>query len=257
VREAGDFPGWGAFGAMVLAALWAYDGWNNLPMAAGEVRDPQRSIPKALIFGISVVSALYILTYLAVQWALPATAIANADRPASLAIQQVLGPVGGMVISAGIGFSMFVTINGQILAGARIPFAAAADGYFFASLARVSPRFRTPSSSLAFQCVLTIILIFVGGAFEDLFNLALYSEWMFYLLATSTVFVFRHREPDAERPYKTWGYPVVPILFMLAAGVLLYYSFMQNVKNSLVGTVIILAGIPVYYFFRSRAGRTS
>jgi basic amino acid/polyamine antiporter, APA family len=263
------------FMAALIAALWAYDGWNNLVMVAGEVREPQRTIPRALIYGITAVAVLYIGTFAAVQYVLPAEQVATADRPASLAIQYVLGPIGAMVISAGIAFSMFVTINGQILAGARIPFAAAQDGYFFPSLARVHPRYRTPGPSIIFQAVLTILLILLVGVFEELFNLALFSEWLFYMLATSTVFVFRRREPHAQLPYRTWGYPVVPVLFILAATVLLAFSFYQGLhpelqklafgewfssegmslffrSTSVWGAIVILAGLPVHYFFRKR-----
>jgi APA family basic amino acid/polyamine antiporter len=275
---AGAVGGVGGFMAALIAALWAYDGWNNLVMVAGEIRDPQRTIPRALIFGITAVAALYLLTFAAVQYVLPADQIAIAPRPASLAIQYVLGPMGAMVISAGIAFSMFVTINGQILAGARIPFAAARDGYFFQSLAVVNERYRTPAGSIAFQAALTILLILVGGAFEDLLNLAIFSEWLFYMLATGSVFIFRKREPDLPRPYKTWGYPVVPILFIAAATVLLAYSFYQGLhpelqkmewtgwassralllflrSNSFWGSVVILAGIPVFNFFRAHRSR--
>jgi APA family basic amino acid/polyamine antiporter len=267
--------GLSGFMAALIAALWAYDGWNNLVMVAGEIREPQRNIPRALIFGILAVAILYVSMALAVQWVLPAADIATANRPASLAVQRVIGPLGGMVISAGIGFSMFVTINGQILAGARIPFAAARDGYFFTSLARVHPLYHTPATSIFFQCALTILLIIVGGHFEDLFNLAIYSEWLFYMIATSTVFLFRQREPDTPRSYKTWGYPVVPVLFILAALVLLAYSFFQGLhpdlqkmafadwksphavrlflkSNSFWGTIVILAGIPVFHAFARR-----
>jgi APA family basic amino acid/polyamine antiporter len=271
--------GMAGFMAALIAALWAYDGWNNVLMVAGEIREPQRNIPRALIYGITAVAVLYIGTSLAVQWVLPSAEIALADRPASLAVMRVIGPIGAMVISAGIGFSMFVTINGQILAGARVPFAAARDGYFFAPVARVHPIFHTPSVAIAFQAALTIFLIIVGGKFEDLFNLAIYAEWLFYMVAASTVFVFRKREPDAPRAYKTWGYPVVPVLFILAALVLLVYSFYQGLhpalqampfsqwpslaagklflkSNSFWGTIVILAGMPVFWYF-SRRGALS
>jgi APA family basic amino acid/polyamine antiporter len=200
-----------------------------------------------------------------------------APRPASLAVQAVLGPIGGMVISAGIAFSMFVTINGQILAGARVPFAAARDGYFFTSVARVHPIYHTPAAAIFFQCALTMLLIIVGGHFEDLFNLAIYSEWLFYMFAAATIFFFREREPDAVRAYRTWGYPVVPVLFILAALVLLAYSFFQGLhpelqkmpfadwasghaaglflrSNSFWGTIVILLGIPVFHHFARRRG---
>lgn len=267
--------GVGGFMAALIAALWAYDGWNNVVMVAGEIREPQRNIPKALIYGMTAVAVLYIAMSLAIQWVLPSADIATANRPASLAVMRVIGPVGAMVISAGIAFSMFVTINGQILAGARIPFAAARDGYFFEPLARVHPIYHTPALSIFFQGGLTIFLIIVGGHFEDLFNLAIYSEWLFYLLATSTVFVFRRREPDAPRSYRTWGYPIVPVLFIAAALVLLVYSFYQGLhadlqampfnqwasahafklflkSNSFWGTIVIAAGAPVFMWFSRR-----
>lgn len=247
--------GFGGFMSALIAALWAYDGWNNLNMVAGEIKNPERSIPKALIVGITIVGVLYMLTNAAVQYVLAAEAIATANRPASLAIQQVLGPVGAMIISAGIAFSMFVTINGQILTGARIPFAAARDGYFFTALAEVNEKFHTPGKSLVFQATLTILLIVVGGAFEDLFNLAIFSAWLFYMVAASSVFVFRKREPELMRPYRTWGYPVVPGLFIMASTVLLFYSFMENVKNSFIGSLVILAGIPIFLYFKAKKAR--
>lgn len=244
--------GFGGFMAALIAALWAYDGWNNLNMVAGEIKDPERNIPKALIRGIAIVAAAYMLTNAAVQFVLPAEAIATATRPASLAIQYVLGPLGAMVISAGIALSMFVALNGQILTGSRIPFAASRDGYFFDSIAEVSERFHTPTMSLIFQATLTIILILVGGAFEDLFNLAIFTAWLFYMIAASSIFVFRRREPDLPRPYRAWGYPVLPIIFILASTFLLVYSFKKNLRNSIIGTIVILAGIPVFLFFLKR-----
>ena len=274
----GAVGGVGGFMAALIAALWAYDGWNNLVMVAGEVRNPQRNIPLALIYGICAVALLYISMALAVQWVLPASEVATAARPASLAVQRVIGPLGGMVISAGIAFSMFVTINGQILAGARVPFAAARDGYFFTSVARVHPIYHTPATSIFLQCGLTMLLIIVGGHFEDLFNLAIYSEWLFYMFAAATVFLFRKREPDTPRGYRTWGYPVVPVLFILAALVLLAYSFFQGLhpdlqkmafsdwasmhalglflrSNSFWGTIVILLGVPVFYYFSRQTRR--
>lgn len=255
---AGATGGIAGFMAALIAALWAYDGWNNLNMVAGEIKDPGRNIPIAMVFGISLVAALYILTFAAVQWVLPAEAIAKAERPAALAVEQALGPMGAAIISAGIALSMFVAMNGQILTGARIPFAAARDGYFFDSVARVSERYHTPGVALAFQAALTIALVVLGGAFEDLFNLAIYSEWLFYLIATSTIFYYRRRVGDADRPYRMKGYPLVPALFIAAATVLLYYSFVQNLRNSIWGTAVILAGIPVFYLFarRKKAGES-
>ncbi|HLK52753.1 MAG TPA: amino acid permease, partial [Candidatus Angelobacter sp.] len=123
------------------------------------------------------------------------------------------------------------------------------DGYFFKKLGDVHPRFHTPALAIVVQAVMAILLLLVGGAFKDLFSLAIFAEWLFYMIAASTIFVFRKTEPDTPRPYRTWGYPVVPALFIVVAAALLYYTFTDNLTNSFAGTLVILAGIPVYWYF--------
>ncbi len=245
----GATGGIAGFMAALIAALWAYDGWNNLNMVAGEIREPQKNIPRAMIVGIALVASLYILMNAAVQYVLPATTLANAERPASMAFQYAMGAAGAAILSAGIALSMFVSINGQILTGARIPYAVARDGYFFESLAGVNARYHTPGGALVFQAFMSVALVVLGGAFEDLFNLAIFSEWLFYMITASTIFVFRKRYSADEVPYRIWGYPVLPVLFIAAAAVLLYFSFVQNLRDSIGGTIVILAGIPVFYWF--------
>jgi basic amino acid/polyamine antiporter, APA family len=240
------------FMAALVAALWAYDGWNDLNMVAGEIRQPERNIPIALIAGVAIVGALYVLVNAGVQYVLPATAIAASPRPASDAVALVLGALGASIVSAGMALSMLVTLNGTTMSGARVPFAAARDGYFFPSVAKVHPRFLTPSVAILVQLGLAIALLLVGGSFRQLFSLAIFAEWLFYMITSSTIFVFRRREPNASRPYRVWGYPVVPALFVLASAILLYYTFTDNLLNSAAGCLVILAGIPVFYYFRRR-----
>jgi basic amino acid/polyamine antiporter, APA family len=240
------------FMAALVAALWAYDGWNDLNMVSGEIRNPGRSIPIALIAGVAVVGGLYMLMNAAIQYVLPARAIAASLRPASDATSLVLGALGATLVSAGMALSMLVTLNGSIMSGGRVPYAVARDGYFFHKLAEVHPRFRTPSFALVVQAVLGSSLILLGGNFRQLFSLAIFSEWLFYMVAGSSIFALRKKEPEAERPYRVWGYPFVPALFVLAAAILLYYSFTGNLRNSAAGSAIILAGIPVFYGFRAR-----
>ncbi len=240
------------FFAALVAALWAYDGWNDLTMVAGEIRNPQRNIPLSLIWGVATVGALYILVNAAVQYVLPAAAVAGSERPASDAVALVLGGAGASLVSAGMAVSMLVTLNGTIMSGARVPFATARDGYFFKAIAEVHPRFHTPSVAIVVQCGLAIVLLLLGGSFRQFFSLAIFAEWMFYMIAGSTVFVFRRREPNAERPYHVWGYPLVPALFVLASAVLLYYTFTDNLKSSAGGCLAILAGVPVFHFFARR-----
>ena len=240
------------FFAALVAALWAYDGWNDLNMVAGEIRNPQRNIPLSLIWGVATVGALYILVNAAVQYVLPASAIAGSERPASDAVALVLGHLGASLVSAGMAISMLVTLNGTIMSGARVPFAMARDGYFFHAMAEVHPRFRTPSVAIVVQCGLAVVLLLLGGSFRQFFSLTIFAEWMFYMIAASTVFVFRRREPHADRPYRVWGYPIVPALFVLVAAALLYYTFTDNLKSSVGGCVAILAGVPVFYIFARR-----
>ncbi len=242
------------FFAALVAALWAYDGWNDLNMVAGEIREPQRNIPLALIWGVAVVGALYILVNAAVQFVLPAAAVAASERPASDAVALVLGRSGALLVSAGMAVSMLVTLNGTIMSGARVPFATARDGYFFKAIAEVHPRYRTPAVSIVVQCLLAVALLLLGGSFKQFFSLAIFAEWLFYMIAGSTVFVFRQREPAADRPYRVWGYPIVPAIFVAVSAALLYYTFTDNLENSTWGCVAILAGVPVFYFFARRRG---
>lgn len=240
------------FMAALVAALWAYDGWNDLNQVAGEIHHPERNIPIALIVGVAVVGALYVLVNAGVQYVLPAATIAMSPRPASDAVALVAGALGASIVSAGMALSMLVTLNGTTMSGARVPFAAARDGYFFPSIAEVHPRYLTPSVSILLQLSLAIVLLLLGGNFRQLFSLAIFAEWLFYMITGSTVFVFRRREPNANRPYRVWGYPVVPVLFVAASSVLLYYTFTDNLRNSAVGSLVIVAGVPVFYYFRRR-----
>jgi basic amino acid/polyamine antiporter, APA family len=245
----GATGGFAGFMAALIAALWAYDGWNDLNMVSGEVRNPGRNIPVALIAGVGVVAVLYMLANAAVQYVLPAASIAASPRPASEATAVAVGAWGAAIVSAGMALSMLVALNGTIMSGARVPFAMARDGYFFQAMAEVHPRFHTPSVALIVQLGLSIILLLFAGNFRQLFSLAIFAEWLFYMISASTVFVLRRKEPNVPRPYRTWGYPLVPAMFIGAAAVLLYYTFTENLRNSAWGVVVILAGVPIYLYF--------
>ena len=248
----GATGGFAGFMAALIAALWAYDGWNDLNMVSGEIRNPGRAIPIALIVGVGVVAALYMLTNAAVQYVLPAASIAASQRPASDATAIAVGAWGAAIVSAGMVLAIVVSLNGSIMSGARVPFAMSRDGYFFKAMAEVHPRFHTPAVALMVQLALSIALLLFAGNFRQLFSLAIFAEWLFYMVAASTVFVLRGREPDAARPYRTWGYPVVPAMFIAAAAVLLFYTFTENIRNSAWGVVVIAAGVPVYLYFAKK-----
>jgi len=254
---AGAKGGMAGFMAALVAALWAYDGWNDLNMVAGEVKRPERNIPIALIAGVATVGALYMLMNAAVQYVLPASAIAASPRPASDAVALVMGRKGAGIVSAGMAISMLVTLNGTIMSGARVPYAVARDGYFFRALAEVHPRFHTPSVAILVQAALSIVLLLLVASFKKLFTLAIFAEWLFYMIAGSTVFVFRRREPGAARPYRMWGYPVVPAAFVAVAAALLCYTFWNERPNSWYGVLVILAGIPVFAYFSSVRRRSA
>lgn len=252
---AGAKGGMVGFMAALVAALWAYDGWNDLNMVSEEIQQPERTIPIALIAGVGLVAVLYIGMNAGIQRALPASAIAVAAVPAAAASEAALGRIGISLVSVGMIISMLAGLNGTVMSGGRVPFAVARDRYFFKALGEVHPRFHTPALALVIQAIGAILLVLIGGAFRELFSLAIFAEWLFYMVAASTIFVFRKREPDVHRPYRTAGYPVVPALFIVTAAVLLCYTFASNLRDSIGGVVVILLGIPVYLWFARQRRR--
>ena len=244
--------GLNGFMIALIATLWAYDGWNDLTMVAGEVKQPEKNLPFALIGGLFVVGVLFMATNAAIQYILPAAQVAASPRPAVAALSVVAGPAGAALVAAGMALSIFVTLNGTIMSGARIPFAAARDRLFFPKFAHVHPRFKSPAYSLMVQALLSTVLLLTLGQFQKLFELAVFSEWLFYMLTATTVFIYRRRNPEMARPYRVWGYPVLPAVFVLSAAVVLYSSFVGNLLGSLVGTGLILLGWPLYEWIRVR-----
>jgi len=247
--------GMAGFMAALVAALWAYDGWNDLNMVSEEIERPEKNIPLALVLGVGVVAVLYMGMNAGIQYALPATAIAQAAVPAAAASEAALGRMAISLVSIGMMISMLATLNGTVMSGGRVPFAVARDGYFFKALGEVHPKFHTPALALVIQGVVAVLLIVLGGAFRELFSLAIFAEWLFYMVSASTIFVFRRREPDVTRPYRTAGYPVVPALFIGTAAILLCYTFANNLRDSIGGVVVILLGMPVYLWFARRRER--
>src|SRR5580658_2698125 len=242
--------GFSGFMLALIATLWAYDGWNDLTMVAGEVRRPERSLPIALIGGVLVVGALYMATNAAIQYILPASQIAATDYPAVAALKLVAGSRGAQFVAIAMAVSIFVALNGTTMSGARVPFAAASDGLFFRRFAHIHPRFKTPSTSLLVQGLLATLLLIFLSTFQQFFELAIFAEWLFYLLSATTIFVYRRRNPELPRPYKVWGYPVLPAVFAVCAAGVLVASFAGNLKGSLMGTALILLGLPVLVVVR-------
>ena len=249
--------GFAGFMVALIAALWAYDGWNDLNMVAEEVKQPERNLPIALVFGVLIVGVLYMSVNAAIQYVLPAAAVAAAPRPAVAAMAMVTGHWGVVLVTAGMALSILVGLNGTIMSGARVPFAAAREGLFVKQLGEINQRFQSPAISLVVQAGLSTLLLLLIGRFQQLFELAIFAEWLFYMITTTTIFVFRVREPDTHRPFRMWGYPVLPALFIAASSVLLVYSYKSNLRSSVIGTGIIALGFPLYLVFRKKSRATN
>jgi APA family basic amino acid/polyamine antiporter len=244
-----------SFGAAMIAGLWATDGWNNLPMAAGEVRDPTRTIPRALVIGMLVVLSLYALVFVAYFYALPFGDVVTAHtdaRPlavATYAAMTVLGTTGVAVMSAAFVLSALGAMNGSILTSARVPYAMASDGLFFRGLARVSPRTGVPVVAVLVQGAWACVLA-SSGSFDQLTDMVVFASWIFYALATAGVIVLRRRMPDAPRAFRVPGYPWLPVLFIVTAGALLVDSVAVAPLSSAVGLGFVAAGVPAYALFK-------
>jgi APA family basic amino acid/polyamine antiporter len=240
------------FFAALVAALWAYDGWNNVSMVASEVREPQRNLPRALIGGTLLVVAIYLLTNLAYFYVLPAADVASSDRVAATMMQRVLGQFGAGAVSLAAMISIFAALNGSILSGARVPYAMARDRYFFRAVGFVHPLHHTPAVSILGISAWAALLV-LSGRYEQLFTYVIFSEWILYGMATASVLVLRRKRPDLVRPYRTLGYPLVPVLFVLVAASLIVSTLAESPRESIMGLGLILIGLPFYFYWKRRS----
>jgi APA family basic amino acid/polyamine antiporter len=238
--------GFGGFIAAMLGALWAYDGWNNVTLVAGEVQNPQRNLPRALIGGMLLIMALYLFVNLSYFYVMSPTEIASVSTTSSVATevaQRFLGPLAITFIAAALLSSTFGTLHTSILTGARVPYAMARDGLFPRSLSRVSPRTHVPTGALIVQAIWACILVIVfRSLFDILTDYAIFGLWIFYGLVTAAVFILRRKMPDAERPYRAWGYPVVPILFLLATALILGMTLWGVRDDAASGASLMMHG---------------
>jgi APA family basic amino acid/polyamine antiporter len=246
--------GFPAFGAALLAALWAFDGWNNMPMVAGEVRDPGRNIPRALFLGMLVVLLAYAAANLAYFYALSFGEILGASSTlhrhalpvAALAARSFLGARGPLLVSVAFIISTLGLLNGSLLTNARIPYAMARDGLLFARLARLHETTAVPVTSII-VLALWASLLAISGTFDQLTDCVVFAGWIFYALTTSAVFALRRKMPDQPRSYKTFGYPLLPLAFIAVAIGLLVNTLMTARLESLLGLVLIAAGLPLFF----------
>jgi basic amino acid/polyamine antiporter, APA family len=239
-----------AFGAAMVGSLFSSDAWNNVTFAAAEVRDPARNLPLALAIGTGAVTLLYLLANVAYLMVLPLTQIQTApqDRVATLMLQDVFGSTGAYLMAAAIMVSTFGCINGLILAGARVYYAMAKDKLFFERAGRISSR-KVPTASLWIQGIWTAFLT-LTGTYGQLLDYVIFAALLFYALTTLALFRLRATQPDLPRPYKAFGYPIVPALYMFAAASIAVILLFAKPAYSFSGLFIVLLGIPVYYLWR-------
>ncbi|HEU4680630.1 MAG TPA: amino acid permease [Gemmatimonadales bacterium] len=238
-------------GTALIAIMWTYDGWADLSFMGGEVRNPGRTLPMALIIGTFSILFIYLLLNFAYIYLVPLPEMAGSPLIAATAAERIplLGPYAGAVISAVVVVSCFGTLHGSMMTGPRIFFAMADRGLFFQGIARVSPRYRSPSVAIWLATVLGVIYVLLND-FQQLAEKFILGIWPFYALAVGAVFILRRTRPDLPRPYKTWGYPVVPILFLLASLGMVGNALWTDPVNTGITFAIILAGVPVYVVWR-------
>jgi amino acid transporter len=245
----------GNIGLALVGVLWAYDGFGDLSFAGGEVKNPQRTLPRAIIIGTVAIIAIYLLTNTAYLYVNPIDVVARSPLIAADTMTVVFGGAGAVLVSSFVAISAFGALNGIMLSSPRVFFAMADDGLFFQSIARVHPRFKTPYVAILLTALLGMVLV-VSRSFEALTNTFVIAIWPFYALCVAAIYRLRARQPDLPRPYKVVGYPLVPAIFILAV-----FGFLLNALiNAPVSTgatfALILAGLPVYFLAFGRRSKS-
>jgi APA family basic amino acid/polyamine antiporter len=225
------------FFAALVGILWAYDGWNNVSMVSAEIQSPQKNLPKALIMGTLAVMAIYLAANAAYFYVLSANEVANADLVPAELMRKIFGPTGATAVSIVAMVSIFAALNGSILTGARVPFAMARDGLFFKSFPGISI-----FGLSAWSCVLVL-----SGRYDELYTCVIFASWILYGMAAASVIVLRRTQPDMPRPYRTLGYPLVPMVFVLVAALLIFYTLRDSPRESILGLGLIAIGLPFYF----------
>jgi APA family basic amino acid/polyamine antiporter len=251
-----------AFGAAMLAALWAYQGWANVSMVAGEIEKPERNVPRALIYGMLLVILVYLVTNLAYFYALPFSEILTANStayrdalPVAAKAAQTFFSYGAQLVSIAFIISVIGALNGIILMNARVPFAMARDGLFFRRIGELNPTTRVPTAAIWTQAIWACVIA-LSGTFDQITTSVIFALWIFFALVGSSLFILRRKVPAAPRRYRTPGYPVVPLLFVAVAVWLVISSVKAYPVESAVGLMLIALGLPFYLFFQVKARLT-
>ena len=241
----------GAFGVALVACLLCYDGWVTLSFVAGEIRQPERNVLRALVIGTGVCMAIYLLANIAYLRALGVSGMATSERVGAAAAEAALGPAGGKIVSAIILVSILGAINGSALANPRIYFAQAGDRLFFSRFAEVHPRFQTPAFAILAQGIWAAMLV-ATGSYEWLIDYALFATWLFYGLMVAAVIVLRRARPETPRPYRMWGYPATAMIFLAITAWFLGNMLVTRPGPSLASLVLTATGLPAYFIWRKR-----
>jgi basic amino acid/polyamine antiporter, APA family len=241
---------WGGFGLALVSVMWAYDGWADLTFIGSEVRDPARTFPRALLGGVAIVVAIYLAVNAAYLYVLTVPEMADRPLVAADVAGRVLGRGGASLVAAMVMVSAFGALNGATMTGPRVLFALAEDGLFFRPIAAVHSTWRTPWGAILLAAGLGVGYVSVR-TFEQLADSFVLGIWPFYALAVGAVFLLRRDRPDLERPYRTAGYPFVPLVFLIASLAMLLNALLEEPRSTLFGFGIILLGVPVYYGWRA------
>ena len=235
----------------LVPTMFAYGGWQSLNYIAEEVRDPVRNLPRAILIAVFCVIAVYLSANVAYVHVLSAPGLAATQTPAADMAARLVGEWGARLVSLLIVVSTFGFLNLSLLAAPRVYYAMAADGLFFRSLARLSPRFQVPTAAILLQGAIAALLA-LSSSYDRLLGYAVFADWVFFALSGVSLLVFRRKLPDAPRPYPTPGYPWVPLLFTLAAAGIVLNTYFADTHNALIGTAIFAAGVPVYFLWRRK-----
>lgn len=239
------------FGLALVAALWSYDGWIEVTYIGGEVKNPGRNIPRSLLLSTLILIVIYIIVNVVFIFLLSLPVIAQSQMVASEAVSVVLGSAGTTLVVVIILVSTLGGVHVNVLTSPRIYYAMAKDKLFFNSLAEIHPKHGTPALSLIISGIWSSILVF-SGTFYQIITYVVFVSWIFYAMSCAAVIILRHKQPDLKRPYRTWGYPVVPVIFILLSGFLVLNTIVSSPLNALIGAGLILTGFPAYLYWKRK-----
>jgi APA family basic amino acid/polyamine antiporter len=240
-----------SFGVAMIAVLWTYESWYYVTYAAGEIKDPQRNVPRALVIGILALIAIYVTVNIGYLHAVSVQDMKGVTRIAELAATALMGPIGASFIALTVVVSTFGCNAAGMLGGSRVLFAMARDGVFLPAASRVHPRYRTPHVAVVATTVWSIVLT-LSGSYEQLFTYVMFASILFSVAAGVALFVLRRTRPAQPRPYKAWGYPLVPALFVLGASAFVLNTLFERPVESIAGLGLVATGVPVYVWARRR-----